>query len=374
MAPAPALVRRQGRDLAGIDIAALTAIEETGAYQVWHALVGVRYGDPPARRRTRTRSLLTVRREAADGYHGFLIGDCSAGLVYDGLHDPAGTAALLRGLATGRTVGAMRMVRDRRPGGPARPRGRRRAVQHVDRLRRRVHPQGVPPVVGRRESRPRADPGAGRRRQPARGGPAGLDRGPPSGQRPHRHHARAAADVPAQRHRGLEARGGQRPRPVRRGRPAPRRGRRRLRRRVRAARQRHRRGARPARRRASLAGRRSRGDRGRPRARCTSGSTRRSRWSSELRPYEGALRSAYDGVAELDRAVPIQRVHGDFHLGQVMRTETGWVLLDFEGEPARPLAERTALMSPAARRRRDAPLVRLRRAQHARWTARNRRR
>jgi trehalose synthase-fused probable maltokinase len=40
------------------------------------------------------------------------------------------------------------------------------------------------------------------------------------------------------------------------------------------------------------------------------------------------------------------RTHGDFHLGQTMLTDDGWVILDFEGEPARPLPERRLKRSP----------------------------
>jgi len=66
----------------------------------------------------------------------------------------------------------------------------------------------------------------------------------------------------------------------------------------------------------------------------------------DLGRYAGPLRAAYDEVSALPGPVAVQRVHGDYHLGQVLRTQDGWVLLDFEGEPARSLAERTALMSP----------------------------
>jgi maltokinase len=68
-----------------------------------------------------------------------------------------------------------------------------------------------------------------------------------------------------------------------------------------------------------------------------------------LRPYAAGLGRAYDELLALARGgqkVDVQRVHGDFHLGQTLRTPAGWKILDFEGEPARPADERRALDTP----------------------------
>jgi maltokinase len=62
-----------------------------------------------------------------------------------------------------------------------------------------------------------------------------------------------------------------------------------------------------------------------------------------LTPYREPLHRIFRALADSardGRRLRAQRIHGDLHLGQSMRTGRGWVLLDFEGEPAKTLAER----------------------------------
>jgi trehalose synthase-fused probable maltokinase len=66
----------------------------------------------------------------------------------------------------------------------------------------------------------------------------------------------------------------------------------------------------------------------------------------QLRDLRPAIEAVYDAAAEAPWP-NLQRIHGDYHLGQVLRRDNGeWLLVDFEGEPLRPLPERTRLDSP----------------------------
>ncbi|MFI2642144.1 maltokinase [Streptomyces sp. NPDC018610] len=65
-----------------------------------------------------------------------------------------------------------------------------------------------------------------------------------------------------------------------------------------------------------------------------------------LRPYAARLRTAFAALAGCDAGPPAQRIHGDLHLGQVLRAGREWFVIDFEGEPSRPLAERRIPESP----------------------------
>lgn len=61
---------------------------------------------------------------------------------------------------------------------------------------------------------------------------------------------------------------------------------------------------------------------------------------------EGEIMARFDGLLEQPVQALLTRIHGDYHLGQVLYTGDDFMMIDFEGEPARPLSERRMKRSP----------------------------
>ena len=268
--------------------------------------------------------------------------------VYDALARPGdGPRAAARRCTRAATAGRVRVPL----GGRARRRtsvdvapGRRRAVQHVDRLRRRADHEGDPADRAGREPGARAAALPHRPRVPAHRRAGGLVRGRRAPRDPRR--SGILQEFLAGAHDGWELDAG-------RARDRPR-------------------GPAGPRWRTSASSSAS----------CTprSAATTPTRTSRPSSPPTEALSILYADVDEqiervfLDLPEPrpprrsraaartcarsspllshatvggrVIRTHGDLHLGQTMLSSRGWVVLDFEGEPARPLPERRLKRSP----------------------------
>ena len=70
------------------------------------------------------------------------------------------------------------------------------------------------------------------------------------------------------------------------------------------------------------------------------------RIGADLRAWAPAIRERLAVLETISPPPLVARIHGDLHLGQVLRRPDGFVFVDFEGEPLRPIEERRGLASP----------------------------
>ena len=65
-----------------------------------------------------------------------------------------------------------------------------------------------------------------------------------------------------------------------------------------------------------------------------------------LRDARDSITAHFEALRSVEPSGLCTPVHGDLHLGQTLRTDSGWIILDFEGEPDRTPAERRERSSP----------------------------
>jgi maltose alpha-D-glucosyltransferase/alpha-amylase len=68
--------------------------------------------------------------------------------------------------------------------------------------------------------------------------------------------------------------------------------------------------------------------------------------AEDLTARQSEILQRYDDVLENPIQSMRTRIHGDYHLGQVLYNGSDFVIIDFEGEPARPISERRIKRSP----------------------------
>ena len=73
---------------------------------------------------------------------------------------------------------------------------------------------------------------------------------------------------------------------------------------------------------------------------------RTTRWCAPILGRGQELRERLQLLSQQSAGGRLIRQHGDYHLGQTLLSPDGWIILDFEGEPARTLPERRRRRSP----------------------------